>query len=99
MSPLAKYYLAMAMFVAAIAAPQFVPDSDFGAAIVISLGIAACCWAFMLFVARCPNCGYRLSRTSTACSHGLPGRYCQFCEHDLLSRKAASDTADLRSGL
>jgi hypothetical protein len=92
-SPLAKYYLALAIFVAVIVVPQIVPDSASGAAIVIGFGIAACCWVYMMFVARCPNCGYRLSRSHTACSHGLPGRYCQSCEYDLMNGKPASNSA------
>jgi hypothetical protein len=84
MSPRLKYYGALAAF-PIIVLGMIITGPTSPLAFMAAWVVALCCIVYASFLARCPNCRTRLSEMlkPLVFSHGLPGRICPSCGHDL----------------
>jgi hypothetical protein len=85
MSPLLKYYGALALAAAALA--LLCSRTLSGAALIVDLAVGSFGFIYAFFVARCPKCRSYFINDGTPFSRGAPGRYCRVCEHDLVRGK------------
>jgi hypothetical protein len=87
LSPLLKYYAALAsaaaIVVAAVLLLGALPSTavvDVVAGVVLFLP----CWFYLLF-ARCPLCGSELCPPRGILGFGFPARHCRDCRFDLMT--------------
>ena len=86
LSPLAKYYGALGIFILALSAPSLIIPIEprlTSVAIVGSLVTGLTVFVYAMFLVRCPKCRKRLAARRTWYSHGIPGRICPKCGTDL----------------
>ena len=81
MSPLAKYYGAIALFVLLLIVPDWIIHDPWLNWITIVGAFAL--FIYAMVIARCPQCRKRLAARRTWYSHGFPGRICPKCGTDL----------------
>jgi hypothetical protein len=93
MSPLRKYYGALAAFVVTLMIGHtivFAFSGPLGVVAPIEFALLVILWVYVMFVAQCPRCRKPLAARWTWYSHALPGRLCPKCGYDL-SLRSKSD--------
>jgi hypothetical protein len=78
MSPLARYWIALAAFVAPLLGARLLAPSAssvIGPAFAVCFALGFAAFVYAMIGIRCPKCRFRLSSHATDFSRGIPRRY------------------------